>query len=130
MSTWWCERYNKPLKDPLLQQYTLEELMYEYHLFNERALYKEESTQAEADRIEEAKIQEDESWADEMEAMLNAQAQQKAETKEANAEPINPAEDPDNVKWMEEKLKESRPFFGEDFGEDLSLDFNDLDETE
>lgn len=27
---WWCLKYNKPFKDPLLSAYTLEELFYEY----------------------------------------------------------------------------------------------------
>lgn len=27
---WWCQKYNRPLKDPLLDQYTLEELTYEW----------------------------------------------------------------------------------------------------
>lgn len=27
---WWCQKYNRPLKDPILQQYTLDELLYEF----------------------------------------------------------------------------------------------------
>ena len=27
---WWCIKYNKPFKDPLLDTYTLDELAYEY----------------------------------------------------------------------------------------------------
>lgn len=30
---WWCRQYNRPLKDPLLQEYTLEELQIEYFMF-------------------------------------------------------------------------------------------------
>lgn len=30
MQWWWCKRYNRPLKDPLLQEYTIEELEIEY----------------------------------------------------------------------------------------------------
>lgn len=27
---WWCQKFNRPLKDPVLQSYTLDELCYEY----------------------------------------------------------------------------------------------------
>lgn len=27
---WWCRTYNRPMKDPMLEQYTLPELCYEY----------------------------------------------------------------------------------------------------
>jgi hypothetical protein len=27
---WWCQKYNRPLKDPLLSTYTINELLYEY----------------------------------------------------------------------------------------------------
>jgi ABC-type multidrug transport system ATPase subunit len=27
---WWCQKFNKPMKDPLLESYTLDELLYEY----------------------------------------------------------------------------------------------------
>lgn len=27
---WWCEKYNRPSKDPLLKEYTVEELMIEF----------------------------------------------------------------------------------------------------
>lgn len=27
---WWCRTYNRPLKDPVLAQYSLDELTYEY----------------------------------------------------------------------------------------------------
>lgn len=30
---WWCKKYNRPLKDPLLQTYTLEELQIEYFMY-------------------------------------------------------------------------------------------------
>lgn len=34
---WWCRTYTRPLKDPILSQYTLDELTYEYlrHLYHE-----------------------------------------------------------------------------------------------
>lgn len=30
IKTWWCQHYNRPFKDPLLQEYTLEELWEEF----------------------------------------------------------------------------------------------------
>lgn len=30
LQRWWCKKYNRPRKDPLLSEYTLEELMIEY----------------------------------------------------------------------------------------------------
>lgn len=30
LKVWWCTKYNRPFKDPLLLSYTLEELFYEY----------------------------------------------------------------------------------------------------
>lgn len=30
---WWCKHYNRPLLDPLLQQYTIEELQVEHLMF-------------------------------------------------------------------------------------------------
>jgi hypothetical protein len=34
---WWCRTYNRPLKDPLLASYTIDELTYEYlrHLYHQ-----------------------------------------------------------------------------------------------
>jgi hypothetical protein len=31
LKSWWSDKYNRPLKDPLLLSYTLEELLYEFH---------------------------------------------------------------------------------------------------
>lgn len=30
LEMWWCFKYDRPFKDPLLQKYTLDELIYEY----------------------------------------------------------------------------------------------------
>lgn len=30
LKRWWCQRYGRPLKDPLLESYTAPELVYEY----------------------------------------------------------------------------------------------------
>ena len=145
LMNWWCTHYNKPLKDPLLQQYTLEELAYEYYLIGEIAAFKQELANRETDRIEEEKLQEAEAWADMMEAEDEAerqaqlkkeqkeaehQAQLKKEQEEAEPEPEetpDPRSDPEQIKWMEEEMKKSKLLFGDDFGEDVSLDFESED---
>lgn len=30
---WWCKKYGRPIKDPLLQEYTIEELQIEYLMY-------------------------------------------------------------------------------------------------
>jgi hypothetical protein len=129
---WWCTHYNKPLKDPLLQQYTLEELAYEYYLIGEIAAFKQELANREADRIEEEKLQQAEDWADMMEAEEEAehQAKLKKEQEETSPEPeeiLDPRSDPEQIKWMEEEIKKNKLLFGDDFGEDVSLDFESED---
>jgi hypothetical protein len=108
---WWSNRYNKPLKDPTLLSYTLEELAYEYHLFSEAQSYNMEIAEEESDKIEEAKVQEDEDWANEM------------EREEQEASINNPLDDPNNIKWMEEEMARQKQLFGDSFGDDIMDNF-------
>jgi hypothetical protein len=59
---WWSRHYNRPYKDPLLKEYTLEELLTEYldnyYRTNEKALAEETSGKAQAS--------EDEAWLEKM----------------------------------------------------------------
>lgn len=32
LQVWWCKKFNRPMKDPLLQSYTLEEIQVEYFM--------------------------------------------------------------------------------------------------
>lgn len=111
---WWCNRYNKPLKDPMLLSYSLEELAYEYYLFNESSAAAAERIEAEGDKIEEAKEKADQEWADQMEA----------EEGDESAPP-DPTLDPANLEWMQQEIEKNKAELGEDFGEDLSLSFED-----
>jgi len=104
------------MKDPLLLSYTFEELMYEFHSIHEHEKATVERVKQETDRIEDIKDQAVTSWADQMEAEEEAAAQ-------------DPAQDPANMKWMEEQLAQNKKAFGEDFGEDLSLDFDSSDKS-
>lgn len=110
--SWWSEFYKRPLKDPLLLEYTTEELAYEYFNHVERRKAEEEAIQVHSDKIEEAKEQAAQSWADQMEA-----------EDEEDEGPLDPREDPANQAWMEEEIRKNKELLGEDFGEDLDLDF-------
>ena len=126
LMNWWCNHYNRPLKDPLLQQYTTEELAYEYYLINEYDVVREEKAKAEDDRIEEARLQEAEDWADMMEAEEEAERKAAEERKKAKEEPeFDPVNNPEQREWMEKEIEKNKLFFGEDFGEDVSLKFED-----
>lgn len=109
LKSWWSRTYNRPLKDPLLQEYTIYELFYEYHDREERALAAQENIELFTDKIETEEEQETLNWIEE------------EERKEREAEEIvkvraKKADD----KWMLDKLKKEH---GDDFGEDVNLDF-------
>lgn len=112
--SWWSNHYNRPLKDPVLLSYSLEELAYEYYSVQEREAARDEFVQNESDKIEEAKLEEADQWADEME---------REEMEREAAKRVNPAKLPINQAWMEEEIKKDKEKFGEDFGEDLNINF-------
>lgn len=113
---WWCEHWNRPMKDPVLQTYTFEELMYEFYSIRERKKAIVERAEEENDKIEEEKTKEAEEWANQMEAMEAMEA--------IENDASDPLKNPDNIKWMEEQMALDKEEFGEDFGEDLSLSFD------
>lgn len=105
LKSWWSRTYNRPLKDPILQEYTIYELLYEYHDKIERENAKELHFEQETDKIEEGKEQEALDWAAEEEKKELEAAKKKLETSDA---------------WMLDQLKKEH---GEDFGNDASIDF-------
>jgi hypothetical protein len=130
---WWVHTFNLPLKHPILQSYTFEELVYEYHAYQERKAAYAASIEEEADKIEEAKAKADEEWADQMEreeaeerAREEAAKAKKAEEakKESQAQ-LDPRKDPANIKWMEEQIEKAKKKMGPEFGEDLKVSFDD-----
>jgi hypothetical protein len=121
LKNWWVIKYERPLKDPLLSEYTLQELIYEYFMHEERAKYIEECKNEEDDKIEEDKIQKAMDWADEEER--KELETQKTKTDGINAVPIDPRLDPDNIKWMENQLTMAKQQFGESF--DIVEGFDD-----
>jgi hypothetical protein len=118
LKSWWSNTYKRPLKDPLLESYTLEELLYEFYDKMERQQAAEERVASEADKIEETKEKEVLDW---------AEAEEKRELEEmqlkAAKQATDPVKDPANQKWMEEEIRKAKEQFGPEFGEDISADF-------
>ena len=128
LRSWWSRTYNRPLKDPLLESYTIEELLYEFYDRQERELAADSHVDQDADRIETKKIEQNLDWAEE-EEKKELEALRAKQAAEANAaEPVNPLEDPSNKEWMQKKIEEdmaiAKEAFGSDFGEDIDEDFN------
>jgi len=106
LKSWWSKEYGRPLKDPLLDAYTLEELVYEYYDRAERRKAAEESLDLESDRIEEEQMQANLDWAAEEEA--------------------RELEELERLRLEAETTKqEGKEEHGEDYGEDLSIDFSE-----
>lgn len=117
LSYWWSKTYSRPLKDPLLQSYTLEELYYEYKEHSEREKAAKERVEQEADNIDKAK---------EDEALAWAEAEEKREAESLKSDPdIKPewSPTPEDKAWMENQIKQGKELYGEDFGEDINEDF-------
>ena len=123
LQSWWSRTYNRPLKDPLLLSYTLEELLYEFYDRIEREKAEKERLEKEQDKIEEKKEQDALDWAEEEEKReleaLKAAGQKQPEPK------VDPRLDPENQAWMEKVLKEGKEQHGESFGEDLNMSFEE-----
>jgi hypothetical protein len=122
LMSWWSNKFNRPMKDPVLLSYSLEELAYEYYLNIENEKARQERIELENDKIEEAKEQEDQSWAD---AEEQAELERKAKELAQKQVPIDPSKDPANIAWMEAEIEKAKKEHGQDFGEDVSLDFGE-----
>ncbi len=118
MKSWWSRTYNRPLKDPLLESYTLADLLYEFYDRVERRLAEEECSEDEEIHEEVAKDKQNLDWADQME---KAEAEQLKAKAAAVEQPVDPTKDPDNIKWMEEQIRLAKEQHGPTFGEDLEL---------
>lgn len=122
LQSWWSRTYNRPLKDPLLESYTIEELLYEFYDRIERQKAMEEAVEQEGDRIEEAKDQAAEDWAERMERE-EREAELRAEAAKLHDQEVDPTVDPANVKWMEQQIRLNKQVHGETFGEDIDESF-------
>lgn len=124
LQSWWSRTYNRPLKDPLLQSYTLEELLYEFYDRIERTKAEQERLELEDVKIEEDKDRSNEDWAERMEREEREAEMRKQATKAS--EPIpDPTKDPENIRWMEQQMEAAKAQFGESFGEDIEETFEE-----
>lgn len=118
LQSWWSRTYNRPLLDPLLQTYTLEQLLYEFYDRVERHAAELERVEKEEITQEINKEKESLDWAEKMEQEELAQMKAAATAKAAD-----PTKDPENIKWMEEQMRINKAQFGENFGEDIEENF-------
>lgn len=117
--------YSRPLKDPLLQSYTLEELLYEFYDKVERNLAEDERATAGEVKDEELKEKEILDWAAEEERKEAEAAKKTAPSTPGEKPTADPTKDPANIKWMEEQLRLAKAELGDDFGNDLELNFDE-----
>ena len=122
LQSWWSRTYNRPLKDPLLLSYTMEELLYEFYDKIERRAAEEERSESDSVKIEEDKEKADLDWA-EQEEKKELEALKAQAAKEEGQPTQDPTKDPANVKWMQEQMEQGKKIFGESFGEDIEEDF-------
>ena len=105
-------------------------MLYEYYDRIERTAARNELANKEETRQEEEKDKDSQDWADQMEhEELEAAKAQTSTPAPANPEEVkpvgDPTKDPENIKWMEEQMKIHKQQFGQSFGEDVELDFNE-----
>lgn len=118
LRSWWSKTYNRPLKDPLLETYTVYELMYEYFDKVERKNAIEKAIEQESDKIEEAKLDETLNWIEQEEKLEAEKRAATEKSKEARKEQSK-AED---EQWMMQQLKKQ---YGDEFGEDVNLNLDE-----
>lgn len=122
--SWWSKTYNRPLKDPILLSYTVEELLYEFYDRIERRLAEEERSKQEDDKIEEDKEKAALDWAERQEKEeLEKESKLAEQPKKEEKTTPDPTKDPDNLKWMQDQLEKAKQMYGESFGEDIEDSF-------
>jgi Glu-tRNA(Gln) amidotransferase subunit E-like FAD-binding protein len=120
MRSWWSKFYARPLKDPLLDSYTLEELLYEYNDIISRKKAEEDLAKVENDKIEEEKYDQTLKWVEEqerLEAELAAQEDELAKKSEGNVE---------QIKNSHNQEKKSAIFDEGEFPEEIDTNFSDF----
>ena len=119
LTYWWSNKYNKPLKDPLLNEYTIEELYYEYRLHSEFNKAAEEKEAEESDKIEEQKQDDAMAWAEAEEA------RELAEQANSGGNDKNVTITGEDKEWMSKQIELAKEVYGDSFGEDITEEFND-----
>lgn len=120
LQSWWSRTYNRPLKDPTLLTYTLEELLYEFYDRIERSKAEQERLEQEDVKIEEDRDKVNEDWAEKME-----REELEAEMRKSSEPILDPTKDPTNIAWMEQQIEEAKAVYGETFGEDIEESFDE-----
>lgn len=126
LQSWWSRTYNRPLKDPLLLSYSIEDLLYEFYDRIERQKAEEERALKEENDKEEAKEKEGVDWAEQEERKELAMLKARAAQQENKAKDQDPTKDPGNIAWMEEQLKKGKILHGESYGEDIEESFDEF----
>ena len=98
------------MKDPVLLSYSVEELMYEYMSLSAFETAKEDKIEQDHDKIEQENWDAAEAWADEMEAEDSGKPKEFSE---------------EDKTWMDEQIRLDREEFGDDFGNDVNLNFDE-----
>jgi len=124
LQSWWSRTYNRPLKDPILLSYTLEELLYEFYDRIERSKAEDERIEQDSVKIEEDKSKSDEDWAEKMERE-EREAALRGEAKKSEEPLKDPTKDPVNIAWMEEQIQKGKEEYGESFGENIDEGFSE-----
>jgi len=131
LQSWWSNEYKRPLKDPLLQQYTLAELLYEFYNKKERQKAQDNIAEKNDDKIEDERLKANLTWAEaeEKKELERLQKLKVDNVDKKTAEKI--ISDPDNQQWMKDQidkeLKTGKKIHGDDFGEDLDIDAPNYD---
>jgi hypothetical protein len=119
LTYWWSNKYNRPIKDPLLQEYTIEELYYEYRLHDEYSKAVNEKETEEQEKVEEQRTYDALAWAEEEEAKELAEQQNQGHDDES-VKITN-----DDKEWMQQQIEAAKATYGDSFGEDITEEFSD-----
>jgi hypothetical protein len=114
MRAWWSKYYSRPLKDPLLDSYTLEELLYEFHDIVHRKEAEEKEAKEVSDKIEDDKIDQTLAWAEEEE---RREAELAAQEEELNRKT--------GIK-QKSGTEMNNETFDNDLPEEINTDFTDM----
>lgn len=124
LQSWWSRTYNRPLKDPVLMSYSIEELLYEFYDRIERSKAEQERLEQDSVKIEEDKDKAAEDWAEKMERE-EREAAIREEARQVEQLTKDPTKDPANIAWMEQQIQKGKEEFGESFGENIDEGFDE-----
>jgi hypothetical protein len=121
LQSWWSKTYNRPLKDPLLLTYSIDELIYEFYDKIERHQAEVEQLNSDSDKIELDKDKSVLDWAEQEEQRELDKLKQ--DTAKQSAEVNAPATAPADIAWMDEQILKEKAVHGDSFGEDINEQF-------